>query len=87
MLSMRDCLDYCDLTEEDVALFAEHEHLSPHVAATMACGLVQTKEGVSAFDHCLEDLLGDAMRCGEFAKAEHVLHVYTRFRTAHPLAQ
>ncbi|MFT4171309.1 MAG: hypothetical protein QM639_02015 [Rhodocyclaceae bacterium] len=87
MLSMRDCLDYCDLTDEEVALFAEHLHLPPNVAATVACGLVQTKEGISTLDHAMEDLLGDAMRCGQFAKAEHVLHVYAQFKTAHPLTQ
>ena len=32
MLSIRDCLDYCDLTDEDVAIIAEH-HDIPDVAA------------------------------------------------------
>ncbi len=25
MLSIRDCLDYCDLTDDEVSLIAEHE--------------------------------------------------------------
>lgn len=85
MLSLRDCLDYCDLTDDEVELFAEHEHLPREIAATLACGLVQTKDGVIAIDHCLTDMLEHAMRCGEFDKAEHVLHVYAQFRAAHPL--
>ena len=32
MLSIRDCLDYCDLTDEDVAIIAEH-HDIPEAAA------------------------------------------------------
>ena len=86
MLSMRDCLDYCDLTEEEVELFAEHEHLNPKIAATMICGLVQTDEGVVMVDQCLYELATDAMDQGELAKAEHVLHVCAQFRTAHPHA-
>lgn len=85
MLSIRDCLDYCDLTDDEVDLFAEHEHLPREVAATLVCGLVQTNDGVVAVDHCLADLVEDAMRSGQFAKAEHVLHVYAQFRAAHPL--
>ncbi len=85
MLSLRDCLDYCDLTDEEVELFAQHEQLPCEVAATIACGLVQTEDGVVQFDHCLADMLEDALRVGEDAKTEHVFHVYAQFRAAHPL--
>ncbi|MEC5396944.1 hypothetical protein [Uliginosibacterium sp. H1] len=87
MLSLKDCTDYCDLTEEEIALIAEHEHLPTHVAATLACGLVQTDEGVVMIDQCLEEMVSAAMRDGQLDKAEHVLHVYAQFRAAHPLAQ
>ena len=87
MLTLQDCLDYCDLTEEEVELFAEHEHIPSEVAGALACGLVQTVEGVDKIDHCLSDLVSEAMDSGQFDKAEHVLHVYAQFRTAHPLAQ
>lgn len=86
MLSIRDCLDYCDLTDDEVELFAKHEQLPCEVAATIACGLVQTDDGVDLLDHCLADMLEDAVRVGEFAKTEHVFHVYAQFRAAHPLA-
>jgi len=86
MLSLRDCLDYCDLTDDEVELFAEHEHLPHEVAATLACGLVQTDDGVGQFDLCLAEMIDGAVRDGRLAKAEHVLHVYAQFRAAHPLA-
>jgi hypothetical protein len=86
MLSMRDCLDYCDLTEEEVELFAQHEHIPCEVAATVACSLVQSDNGVVLMDQCLADMLEDALRVGESAKTEHVFHVYAQFRAAHPLA-
>ncbi|HEX5125897.1 MAG TPA: hypothetical protein VFW00_04080 [Rhodocyclaceae bacterium] len=98
MLSKRDCLDYCDLTDDEIALFAQYEHLSEHVAVTVACGLIQTDEGVSRMDHALAEQVNDAMRDAmsntmndaldpeKLGKVEHVLHVYVQFRAAHPLA-
>jgi uncharacterized membrane protein len=86
MLSVKDCLDYCDLTEDEIALFAQHEHLPEDVAATLVCGLVQTDAGVEIVDHCLVDMVSSAISCGAFDRAEHVLHVYAQFRSAHPLA-
>lgn len=86
MLSLQDCLDYCDLTDDDVDLLAEHEHLPHDVAAHIACGLVQTPAGVVLIDHVMEDMIERAQTHGQLAKAEHVSHVYARFKAAHPLA-
>ncbi|GAA5184937.1 hypothetical protein GCM10025771_40190 [Niveibacterium umoris] len=86
MLSLRDCLDYCDLTEEDVDVLAEHEHLPHDVAAHVACGLVQTPDGIVLIDHVMEDLIEQARHSGLLDKAEHVSHVYARFKATHPLA-
>ncbi|MDQ7989750.1 MAG: hypothetical protein REI09_08980 [Candidatus Dactylopiibacterium sp.] len=86
MLTMRDCLDYCDLTEEEVGLFAEHEHIPAEIAAPIVCSLVQTDEGVRLICSCLTDLVDDAMHEGAMGRAEHVLHVYAQFRSAHPSA-
>lgn len=85
MLTLQDCLDYCDLTEEEVDLFAEHEHIPVEVAGPMICGLVQTEEGVKLMCNCLSDLVSEAMVHGSISKAERVLHVYAEFRSAHPL--
>lgn len=86
MLSLHDCLDYCDLTQEDIDLLAEHEHLPHNVAAHIACGLVQTPAGVLLIDHLMEDTIEQARNGGQLDKAEHVSHVYARFKAAHPLA-
>jgi hypothetical protein len=85
MLTMQDCLDYCDLTSEEVELFAEHEHIPEEIAGPMACSLVQTDEGVKMICSCLSDIVSDAMTHGAVAKAEHALHVYAEFRSAHPM--
>ena len=86
MLSLRDCLDYCDLTDDDVEVIAEHEHLPHAMAAHIVCGLVQTPAGVVVIDHLMNDMIERARSAGQLDKAEHVLHVYARFRATHPLA-
>ncbi|MCL2656872.1 MAG: hypothetical protein FWD62_05515 [Betaproteobacteria bacterium] len=85
MLSLRDCLDYCDLTEEDVEVVAEHEHLPPAMAAHIVCGLSQTSGGLVVLDYLMLDAIQQARSAGEFDKAEHVQHVYTHFKATHPL--
>ncbi|WP_026259067.1 hypothetical protein [Uliginosibacterium gangwonense] len=86
MLTLKDCMDYCDITDEEVELFAEHEHIPSEIAGQLVCGLVQTEEGVTVVSRCLSDIVSDAMTRGRLDKAEHVLHVYAQFRSAHPLA-
>ncbi len=85
MLTLQDCLDYCDLTEDEAELFAEHEHIPTEIAGPLVCGLVQTDEGVKLICECLSDLVSDAMTQGALDRAEHVLHVYAEFRSTHPL--
>lgn len=87
MLTMQDCLDFCDLTEEEVDLIAAHEHLIAETAAPLVCSLVQTPEGVELVCACLQDLASSALAEGAPDRAEHVLDVYAQFRSAHPLAK
>lgn len=65
MLSIQDCLDYCDLTEEEVALLAHHEHLPYPSAVQLACGLVQTDAGTRTMRCILKDCVCEAETCGE----------------------
>lgn len=85
MLTIQDCLDYCDLTDDEVDLFAEHEHIPREIAGPLVCSLVQTDEGVQLVCSCLSELVQEAMSIGELDEAEHVLHVYAQFRSTHPL--
>jgi hypothetical protein len=85
MLSIRDCLDYCDLTEDEVALIAEHEGIPEVAAAQVVCGMVQTPEGVLVLTQCMQDLIETATRRGEFKKAEIARDVCARFMADHPL--
>lgn len=85
MLSIRDCLDYCDLTDDEVALIAEHEDIPDAAAAQIACGLVQTPEGVLLLTRYMADVVQRAERRGEREKAERMRKVCARFEKDHPL--
>ncbi len=84
MLSIRDCLDYCDLTEEEIELIAEHEDIPDVAAAQLACGLVQTPEGVLILTHYMQELVERAARRGDIDKAERARGLCARFMADHP---
>ena len=85
MLSIRDCLDYCDLTEEEVSLIAEHEDIPDAAAAQVCCGLVQTPEGVMVLTNFMLDLIERANACCDTGKAERAASLCARFMKDHPL--
>lgn len=86
MLSIRDCLDYCDLSDDTVALLAEHEDIPDLAAAHIACGLVQTPEGVLLLTHVMQELMERAHQHGDVKKAARIHSVCERFKSSHPLA-
>lgn len=85
MLSIRDCLDYCDLTEDEVLLIAEHENIPDAAAAQVCCGLVQTPEGVMVLTKFMLELVERAWACGDTRKAERAASLCARFMKDHPL--
>jgi hypothetical protein len=85
MLSMRDCLDYCDLTDDEIELVAEHEDIPDAAAAQLVCGLVQTPEGVVLVTRYMQELIARANRSGDFDKAVRASAVCERFMADHPV--
>lgn len=76
MLTLRDCLDYADLAQDEVDTLAQYQHLPPIVAAELACALAQNEDGLNLlrdlFRQCLERACdeGDARR---ICQAETIL--------------
>lgn len=87
MLSLRDCLDYCDLTDDEVALIAEHEDIPDSAAAQIACGLVQTPEGVLLLTQYLWDLVDRARQKGQTDRLAAMEAICARFMKDHPSPQ
>jgi len=83
---MRDCLDYCDLTDDEVTLIAEFEGIPDVMAGQVLCGLVQTDEGVQMLTRCLQELIDFADAAGMPDKAARARAGYIRFSSSRNLA-
>ena len=86
MLSLRDCLDYCDLTDEEVAIFAEQARIPKVAAAQVMCGMAQTPEGVQLLNRYLREAEDKARRAGKAEKAVRVHEAHAHFMATHPQA-
>ncbi|MDY0071571.1 MAG: hypothetical protein RBR77_02845 [Thauera sp.] len=86
MLSIRDMLDYCDISDEQVALLAEHEGITDAAAAHMVCGMVQSAAGVLVLTRYMLDLVERAQLRGDPRHAAQAEDVCRRFMAAHPVS-
>jgi hypothetical protein len=84
MLSLGDCIAMSGLTEEEVAIVAEHERLSMVVAAELGYTLLKTAKGVFTLRCYIVEVLEHAKLAGDRDKAKHVDRVLVRFNAAHP---
>jgi len=84
MISIKECLDYSDLTEDEVATIAEHAHLPFACAAQLACGLAQSQEGTEVLRCLLKDAVCDAASCGHAQAAKTARDAYQQFVANHP---
>lgn len=84
MISLKDCLDYSDLTEEEVAVIARHEHLPYPYAVEFACGLTQSQEGENLLRCLLKAAVRDARYDHDTATLRSARHALEQFAAAHP---
>jgi hypothetical protein len=84
MISIKDCLDYSDLTEDEVDVIAEHEHLPYPCAVELACGLAQSEEGTEILRCLLKNALGDAKVQADATALKAAKRAYAQFAADHP---
>jgi hypothetical protein len=65
MLTLQDCIDLSDLTEEEIVAIAEHEHLPEIVAAELGSYLVHLPEGRRAIKAIIRDDIAGAQGRGD----------------------
>lgn len=65
MLTYEDCLEFSDLTEEEIEAIAEHEHLTQIAALTMGSYLVQTPGGEKRIKRMIVDDISAAREKGD----------------------
>ncbi len=55
MLTLKDCLGFCELTEDEIEAIAEHEHLPEIVAIELGQYLVHLPKGQNAIRQIIRD--------------------------------
>ncbi len=83
MLTLRDCLDMCDLTPEVVEAIADRERLPAILAAQLGCCLSCTPDGCRHIDHLLSASIADAARQRNFRRCVRLRRARDQFRAAH----
>ncbi len=84
MLSLQECIDFSDLSEDEIEAIAEHEHVPEIVAAEIGSSLLQTTSGVCLIKlYLLENIEHARSRC-QFEKANRLEELYRRFDREHP---
>ncbi len=84
MLSLVDCFAFSELTDEEVQVIAEHEHIPAIVAAELGSELVHSDDGVAMIKAYMLDCVEHARRGGHFERADALYAVYRRFDATHP---
>lgn len=85
MLSLEDCLEFCDLEQDEVAAIAEHEHVPTIVAAELGCELLKSEAGVARLHTMILDDIQVALARGHTEHAGELVSTYRHFQHAHPL--
>jgi hypothetical protein len=84
MLTLKDCIAMCDLTDQEVAAIAEHEHLPMIVAAELGNYLIHGPGGVPGIKRMICDDIAAAERRGDRRHALALKLVLHHFVQHHP---
>ena len=85
MLSITDCVGMCGLTEEELQVVADHEHLPLIVAAELAAELLKTPQGTWQVRSCLLEALEVSVARGDLARQRHLRGLVGSFTHTHPV--
>jgi hypothetical protein len=84
MLTYEDCLEFCDLSEDEVAAIAEHEHVPEMVAVEMGNYLVHSDQGGPLIRNIILDDIREARQHGHSERAARLELVLKHFLVMHP---
>lgn len=87
MLSLQDCLDMSELSEDEIEAIAEHENVPEIVAAEMGNTLLKTNAGACLLKLYMLDNLERAKEHGHIDKAKRLRRMIGHFDYTHPGAE
>jgi hypothetical protein len=85
MVSLEECIDMCGLSEDEVEVIAEQEHVPVLVAAELAYTLLQSPKGLYRLHHIFRDRLAALAAQREHAREKKVAALYAGFRARYPM--
>ncbi len=68
MLTMQDCIELSELTEEEILAIAEHEHIPELAALELGNYLVHTPDGEKRIKAMIADDIADARGRGDLLR-------------------
>ena len=83
MLSLNECIGMSDLTDDEIAVIVEHEHVPEIVAVELGHGLLKTPKGIFILRCYISDVLERAKLAGKHEKVKRLDVLLTRFNAAH----
>lgn len=83
MLTYEECLDMCDITQDEVSAIAEHEHVDPIIALAIGQYLC-CHDGESKIKKIILDDIKHAEKTGNAAHADVLKKVLAHFIATHP---
>jgi len=86
MITLEDCLGFCDLTEEEVLAIAEHEHLDEMQAIAYAQYMIGQEHGTEQVCQMIVDDIRVAQLRSDRNHVQSLLHVLHHFIRSHPEA-
>lgn len=87
MLTLDDCIALSELTEEEIAAIAEHEHLPTIVAAELGSYLVHDPDGCPVLRRMILDDIDAARQRGDTSHFLALKLVLKHFVETHPHGQ
>lgn len=84
MVTLKECITYCGLTEEEAAAIAKHANVPTIVAAQLGCHLLRSEGGVEYLRCILKERAEKAAACGDLATAAVRFRAYEEFVARDP---
>lgn len=84
MLTLQDCVDMCDIDEDEILAIAEHEHVPEIIAAEMAQYVVHAPDGIPNIRRIILEDISNAEVHGDVEHAEKLKSVLKHFIAMHP---
>ena len=86
MLTYEECLEMSELSADEIAAIAEHEHMDPMIAVALGHYLI-THDGEQRIQRFIIDDIERAKRCGDREKQALLNSALQHFIATHPTHQ